>query len=185
MSWSFGKKLLVGSIVTGGIILIAKRKKVAEFVNTKVWDFVSEQRINQLHPKIRDKVREFINKADKAGIQLRITSGLRSWDEQQKLYNQGRTEPGAIVTNAKPGESYHNFGLAFDVVPIVNGQADFNTPYWNKIAQIGKSVGFIWGGDFKSIKDKPHFEMNFGGTLAQFRNLYTSGKTTEGYINIV
>lgn len=184
MQASTKRILFWGSVITITGVLIAKRKKVAEFVNTKVWDFVSEGRIEQLHPKIRNKVRELINKAEKAGIKLRITSGIRTWDEQQKLYDQGRITPGAKVTNAKPGESYHNFGLAIDVVPIVNGNADFNTPYWNKIGEIGKSVGFVWGGDFKSIKDKPHFEMNFGGNLAQFRNLYSSGKTTNGYINL-
>lgn len=178
------RSIVLGSLLFIGGIILLNRKKVAEFVNKKVWDFVSEKRIDQLHPKLRDKAREFINKAEQAGIKLRVTSGLRTWDEQQKLYDQGRTAPGAIVTNAKPGQSYHNFGLAIDVVPIVNGKADFNTPYWNKIGEIGKSIGFVWGGDFNSIKDKPHFEMNFGGNLAQFRNLYTSGNTTDGYINI-
>ena len=154
-----------------------------EYSKEKVWDSLSEAKIFTLHPQVRDKAREFINKAEKQGIKLRITSAYRTYAEQDALYAQGRTKGGSIVTNAKAGESSHNFGTAIDVVPIVNGIADWNTD-WNKIATIGKSVGFAWGGDWTSFKDKPHFEMNFGNTLAQLRNKYNSGLISDGYVQL-
>jgi peptidoglycan L-alanyl-D-glutamate endopeptidase CwlK len=179
------------SVATLGIIAYSNRKKIVElnsqvmdFVENKVWDAVSEAKILTLHPKIRDKAREFLVKAEKAGYKLRITSGLRTYAEQNALYAKGRTTAGSIVTNAKGGQSNHNFGTAFDVVPIVNGKADWNSKDWDKIGEIGKSIGFAWGGDFRNFSDKPHFEMQFGLTLAQLRKKYESGDKQGEYINI-
>ena len=70
-------------------------------------------------------------------------------------------------SNAKAADSWHNFGLAFDVVPLVNGKAVFDSPFWNRIGELGKQVGLTWGGDFQSFKDKPHFEFHPNLTLAQ------------------
>jgi peptidoglycan L-alanyl-D-glutamate endopeptidase CwlK len=170
----------LGTILT--FLAIYYRKPIKEFV-MNVWDKVTDNKINSLHPAIKPKVIEFINLAETKGYKLRITSGYRTYDEQNKLYSQGRTTKGNIVTNAKGGESYHNFGLAIDVVPIVNGVAEWNTN-WNEIATIGKSLGFEWGGDFNSIKDKPHFEMSFNNTLAQLRSNYSNGFITNGYVNL-
>jgi peptidoglycan L-alanyl-D-glutamate endopeptidase CwlK len=147
-------------------------------------DDVSERKIQTLHPKIREKAREFILKAKENGIELRITSGLRTWEEQDKLYAQGRTAPGSKVTNARGGESNHNYGLAFDVVPMENGKPNYNSKEWNKIGDIGKSVGFKWGGDWKTIIDKPHFEMLFGKELNDLKQLYIAGKKDGDYVNI-
>ena len=70
-------------------------------------------------------------------------------------------------SNAKPGESWHNFGLAFDVVSLVNGKAVFDSPFWNRVGERGKQLGLVWGGDFKSFKDKSHFEFHPNLTLAE------------------
>ena len=172
------------------VIIFIKRKSVVKYVQAaidytkgKVWDYMTAVRINNLHPSIRQQATEFINKAEAEGIKLRITSGLRTFAEQDKLYAQGRTEPGAIVTYAKAGESTHNYGLSFDVVPIVNGKADYNTD-WDRIALIGKSFGFQWGGDWSGFEDKPHFEKTFGLSIAQLQNLYNSGQLQDDYIVI-
>jgi peptidoglycan L-alanyl-D-glutamate endopeptidase CwlK len=171
-------------ILIGGVFLIfIKRKSITEYTQGKVWDLASETRILTLHPKVRDKAREFINKAEKQNIKLRVSSAYRTHSEQNDLYAQGRTKAGKIVTYAKGGQSFHNFGTAIDVVPIVNGKADYNTD-WNKIATIGKSVGFAWGGDNASFKDKAHFEMNFGNTLAQLQNKYNSGQLSGGFVQL-
>ncbi len=125
--------------------------------NEKYYSF---KRINQLHPKIQAKAKEFIIRADKElGIKLKISSGYRSDAEQDKLYAVGRNTPGKIITYAKGGESTHNKRLAFDVVEIKNGKAIWNNPNWGKIEKLGKSLGFSWDGDWTSFKDKPHFEM--------------------------
>jgi peptidoglycan L-alanyl-D-glutamate endopeptidase CwlK len=63
----------------------------------------------------------------------------------------------------------------------VDGKADWNTPHWNKIAEIGKSLGWSWGGDWTSFKDKPHFEKNFGNTLAELRS---KSKGADGYVQL-
>lgn len=158
----------------------------------------NEAKIMKLNPAIRGKVRQFIALAKSKGIDLRITSGLRDYAEQARLYALGiaecmcccdealgRTEPGNIVTNAKPGESSHNFGTAIDVVPFVNGKPVWESPRWNEIGALGKSLGFKWGGDFTSINDRPHFEMNFGNTLAQLRAKKNSGNVDSyGYVKL-
>lgn len=184
--WIIGLGIGITSIM---VVSYIKRHQIASFVNEQVWDLASEARINALHPSIRNKVREFINKAEKAGYKLRVTSGYRTYQEQQKLYDQGRTAPGTIVTRAKPGESSHNFATAVDVVEIKDGQLwgfakDYPQERWKKIAAIGKSVGFAWGGDWKDFVDMPHFEMNFGKTLAQLRKEYESGDTNNGYVKL-
>jgi peptidoglycan L-alanyl-D-glutamate endopeptidase CwlK len=47
-----------------------------------------------------------------------IYCGRRTMEEQTALYSLGRSAPGRIVTKAKAGESYHNYGLAFDWAPL-------------------------------------------------------------------
>jgi peptidoglycan hydrolase-like protein with peptidoglycan-binding domain len=138
----------------------------------------AEDRLSKIHPTLADKARQLIAKAHEEGIDLVVTQGLRTIAEQNALYAQGRTAPGKIVTKAKGGSSYHNFGLAFDIaVRKENGDIDWNsTKLYNRVGQLGKSIGLEWGGDFKSIKDTPHFQLTFGLTLSQLR----AGKRPSG-----
>ncbi len=180
-------------VVITSILIIRNRKRVKRllentmaYLKEKTWDIHSDRRINTLHPLVRAKAKEFIIRTEKElGIKLRVVSALRTWAEQDKLYEQGRTSPGNIVTKAKGGESLHNFGLAIDVVEIKNGKAIWNNPNWNRIAVLGKQIGFTWGGDWKSFKDKPHFEIRFGKSLAQLRALYQSGNREGEYVKLV
>jgi peptidoglycan L-alanyl-D-glutamate endopeptidase CwlK len=111
--------------------------------------------------------RGLIQSAEAAGVELLVTSTLRTFEEQAELFAQGRTKPGKIVTKAKPGESWHNFGLAFDVVPLIAGKAVWDSPRWTEIGALGKAIGLAWGGDFKSFKDLPHFEFHPELTIKQ------------------
>lgn len=166
-------------------LLFYKRKEVKEYVKMKLWDIHTEKHLETLHPSIKDDVRSFINSAEKQhGIKLRITSGLRTIKEQNELYNQGRTTKGKIVTNAKGGDSYHNYGLAFDVVEIKDGKALFENPNWTKIGSIGKTFGFEWGGEWESLKDKPHFQKTFGHNLSSLKVKYQKGERNGEYINL-
>lgn len=140
-------------------------QNVSQLQNYKDMDKISEQRIEKLHPKIRTAVRAFLEDAKKQGITLRITSGYRSVAEQNKLFAQGRTAGGRKVTNARGGQSWHNYGLAIDVVQMV-GQTPIWKADWERIGKIGESHGFEWGGRWKFV-DKPHFQMRFGLTIAQ------------------
>ena len=186
--------IIGGAVVAIGVVVYLYRKSIKklggdimDYGKNKVWDSVSEANINKLHPMVRDKAREFINRVEKKlGIKLRVTQTLRTYAEQDALYAKGRTAPGGIVTNAKGGQSNHNFGTALDVVPIVNGKADWNTSNenWSNIGKIGKEVGFAWGGDWKSFVDKPHFEMQFGNTLAELRKKYESSQKDGEYVKL-
>lgn len=155
---------LLGFVV---VSLILTRKKIEEMI----WDSISLSRIKTLHPAIQKQAISFIQEAEKAGIKLRVTSALRTFDEQQALYNKGRTTAGRVETNAKAGYSYHNFGLAFDVVEIKGGKTLWNNPNWSKIGALGEKYGFEWGGKWKFV-DKPHFQKSFGLSTAALRSKY-------------
>ena len=121
-------------------------------------DAMNEKRIASLHPPFLALARQFLTDCEKAGHRLRVTFGYRTLDEQAKLYAQGRTAPGAIVTNAKPGQSAHNYAAAIDVVFLTkDSKANWNGP-WKDIGAIGEKLGLVWGGNFKNFPDRPHFE---------------------------
>lgn len=125
-------------------------------------DNLSEARLEQLHPKVRGVFKAFIEEAEEAlNVTLRIVQGLRTIKEQNELYAQGRTKPGKKVTNAKGGSSYHNYGLAIDLVEMKDGKANWNFRY-ELLKPFAKKHNLVWGGGFKSIIDKPHFELTFG-----------------------
>lgn len=119
----------------------------------------SEKHIASLHPKLQPLAREFILRAQEAGIDARIISGHRSYAEQDALYAKGRTAPGSKVTNAKAGFSNHNFGLAFDIGIFKGREYLPESPLYKAAAQIAKPLGLEWGGDWKSFPDEPHYEL--------------------------
>lgn len=150
--------------------------------------------INKLHPAIREMATKFLAEAKEKGIDLRITFGIRTFEEQNALYNQehdgiDNDGNGIIddrkehVTNAKAGQSFHNYGLAIDVIPFVEGKPDWNTKLWPEISAIGKGLGFAWGGDWHSFKDLPHFEYPPNTSWKQLMHLKEIGHVDkEGYI---
>lgn len=103
------------------------------------------------------------------GIDVILTSTYRDKESQDALYAQGRTTPGKKVTNAKGGQSMHNWRVAFDLVPVINGKAVWNDDnLWNRVGEIGESVGLEWGGRWSKFIDKPHLQFTQGLTLADF-----------------
>lgn len=141
-------------------------------------DAASKNRIMKLHPSVRVEVAnilEEINTKHLKGIsKCMITQGLRTFAEQDALYAQGRTKPGKKVTNAKGGQSVHNYGFAVDIALGIdrNGDGKFEEVIWDtrkdfdadmqsdwmECVAVFKRFGWSWGGDFKSFKDMPHFE---------------------------
>ena len=150
------------------------------------WDKHTNRRIKTLHPAIILKATEFINRAEtELGIKLRVFAALRTWEEQTELYAKGRTQSGRKITRAKAGESYHNYGLAIDVVEIKNGQPLWKNPNWEKIGKLGESIGFTWGGRWTGNKnDRPHFQLTFGNHHTVLAQLYKSGQRTGEYVNL-
>ncbi|WP_139491804.1 M15 family metallopeptidase [Brevibacillus dissolubilis] len=129
----------------------------------------SEPRLKGLHPKIRQAAQELIRRAHAQGIFVLITQGLRSMDQQAEIYAQGRTKPGRIVSYAKPGYSYHNYGLAIDYCLLDDcGKAVWTVNHeWRVVGSIAKTLGFEWGGEWSDFKDYPHLQMTFGLSIRQ------------------
>lgn len=148
---------------------------IAHFLHNDAHAYVGDPMINSrnladLHPVVQDKAKKLLAAAKKEGIDVLVTSTYRDGESQNALYAQGRTKPGRVVTNAKAGQSWHNYRLAFDVVPLVNGKAQWNDlRTFKRLGAIGKSVGLEWAGDWKSFKEFPHFQWTGGLTLAQLR----------------
>ncbi len=133
---------------------------------------MASRRIEDLHPALQPLCREFVTRCHVVGIEPLITCTYRSGKEQDELYAQGRTKPGARVTNARAGQSAHNnthqgkpAARAFDVVPMVGGkpQWDAKHPHWQLMGQIGEDLGLTWYGNPRAkFREFPHFELNKG-----------------------
>ena len=149
-------------------------------------DQLTIDRIATAHPKIREELKNYYvecnNKLPK-GVRLRFAYVYRSIEEQNVLYNQRPK-----VTNAKGGQSIHNYGLAFDIAILLdkdnNGtfeSIDWNisSPYFKLVVEYFKSKGYEHGGDWKSFKDYPHFQKAFGHTWQTLKNKPTF-KDTNG-----
>jgi peptidoglycan L-alanyl-D-glutamate endopeptidase CwlK len=111
----------------------------------------------------------------KHGVTVEVISGFRSWQRQAELYAQGRTKPGKIVTKAKPGSSWHNYGLAIDLGLFKDGQyLDSENPrladkLYRELGDLAATMGIEWAGTWKSFTEGPHFQVTFGLTLANAR----------------
>lgn len=147
-------------------------------------DKLTIERIELAHPVIREELRNFYiecnNKLPK-GIRLRFAYVYRSVSEQNALYNQRPK-----VTNAKGFQSIHNYGLAFDVVILVDKDNhgtfesidwDINSKYFKTVVAYFKSKGYEWGGDWKNFKDYPHFQKAFNLTWQQLKSRLDLGYT--------
>lgn len=152
-------------------------------------DTVSLQRLSQVHPLLQAKIRAMDEALTAQGIVIRVTQGLRTKDDQDHLYAKGRTDaslkaqgfpdsliaeindddPGhdteAKVTNAPGGYSMHNFGLAVDCIPGIRGKNpwepnfDAKHPDFAAMIAAGEAQGLVSGSTWKSIPDKPHFQL--------------------------
>jgi peptidoglycan L-alanyl-D-glutamate endopeptidase CwlK len=139
---------------------------------------INSRNTEDLLPQLHDRCERFLSECAKSGIDILITSTYRDLESQKALYAQGRTMPGKIVTNAKAGQSFHNWRVAFDVVPIVNSKPVWDDmQLWQRIGAVGRSCGLEWAGDWKKFKELAHFQYTGGLALADFQ----SGKT----LNIV
>lgn len=135
---------------------------------------MSSRKLTDLHPQMQPMVTRFLANARAAGIDLLVTCTYRSNEEQAALYAIGRTKPGRIVTNAKPGRSTHNntlngkpAALAVDVVPLRDGKPVWaaSDPVWKRVGEIGEKVGLEWAGRWTTFREFPHFQHPQAKTL--------------------
>lgn len=130
---------------------------------------INSRDIKDLHPKVKAMAEKFLCECKAAGLNVTIYSTYRDHESQNELYAQGRTKPGKVVTKAKGGDSFHNWKVAFDAAPIVNGSIPWNdAKLFEKMGAIGESVGLEWGGRWK-FKDMPHFQFTGGLSIADFK----------------
>lgn len=167
-------------------------------------DFTKSNSVSDLMPDVRDLANKFVEEAKKQGINVKITNTLRGGGEQRRLFSKGRTKeqlaetrddrmfrqaleeyehgkitmPHGAVTNADAGDSFHNYSLAFDFVPIVDGKISYDITSkagkarFQKLGNIGKSIGLEWGGDWKN-PDYPHMQLTHGKSI---HDLYNGSK---------
>lgn len=144
-----------------------------------------------LHPKIIPGMTGFINDAEAAlDITLRMVQGLRTFAQQQAIYDEGRTTVGPHptpenpmgerVSNAPPGESFHNYGLAADLCPFNSDGITLNWKYnFKLLVPFAIKYGITWGGLFPSA-DYDHFENKFSHTWQELLTKYNAGLFISG-----
>lgn len=136
---------------------------------------LNEQRLGKICPAVAVKVRELISLARSEGYQLLVVQGLRTFAEQDALFAQGRTKKGKIVTNARGGSSWHNYGLAADFAFITNGEVDWTDALYRKIGGWAKASGLEWGGNWRTITDLPHVQFIDSLKISDALALYKKG----------
>lgn len=142
----------------------------------------SQEKLKLVFPRLADLIEQLSTRCIPEGFYIIVSQGLRTVEEQQALYDQGRTTPGKIVTNAPGGHSWHNFGLAVDCdVVEKDGKIDWNAdhPHWKTMERIGVSLGLTSGANWIRLKDAPHFQLTgrfpVGAPDDEVRELYKQG----------
>lgn len=135
---------------------------------------INSRDLADLHPEVRAMAQKFIDQCKAVDIDVIITSTYRDLEDQAVIYAAGRTMPGPIRTNAKPGQSIHNYRLAFDFCPIVHGKAVWDDlALYERCGAIGKQIGLDWAGDWTTFKEYAHLQYTGGLTLSDLQ----AGKT--------
>lgn len=157
---------------------------------------VDHRDLEALHPVVAAKAKQFLIEANEYlkqyNITCKIISTLRTWDEQNAIYAKGRNAKGVKIgttfTNAKAGDSIHNWGCAFDIGLFENGA--YNTVKTQKyyidplLVKCGKNQGLQWGGDWASIKDNQHYSFLGNNTDASFLKRAKAGEPIDSILKV-
>jgi peptidoglycan L-alanyl-D-glutamate endopeptidase CwlK len=138
------------------------------------WDaliMINSRSLSDLRPKVAELAQAFIEKCHDAGIDVIITSTYRDIESQNALFAVGRKTPGDILTNAKGGDSFHNYKVAFDFCPMVYGKCAWNDhKLFGRCGLIAESVGLEWSGRFHSMPEQAHCQWRGGLSLQDFKD---------------
>jgi len=130
---------------------------------------INSRSLDELTPEVKAMCEKFIQACAAVGIDILITSTYRDKESQQALYNQGRTKAGKVVTNAKPGYSYHNYRVAFDFVPIVNGKPQWgDDKLFHRCGAIAAKIGLEWAGIWKTFPELAHCQFTNGKRITDY-----------------
>jgi peptidoglycan L-alanyl-D-glutamate endopeptidase CwlK len=148
------------------------------------FDARSENSIRTLLPVTQKAARLFLGRAAKDFTEhaVRIISGTRTYAEQNELFNKGRFgNPPPKVTNAKGGQSNHNFGIAWDVGifdggKYLTGDTKKEAKIYKDLADAALTDDLEWGGNWTTIVDMPHYQLKLGLELADVRTRFEAGK---------
>lgn len=140
------------------------------------FDANSENKLATLRAKAQPWFRELLRRLNAAaaadGLTVKIISGHRTWEEQDALYAQGRTKPGNKVTNARGGQSNHNYAIAVDIgIFDAHGKYLTNDGPYAKLGPVGEAAGLEWGGRWTSPYDPAHYQLKVGKSVSQLRTL--------------
>lgn len=173
-------------LVNQGKPLEAEKKAPARSSDGFEFDARTEKNLATLSPAAQAKFRPFIAQAQAVaasmGFDYKAISGNRTYAQQNALYAKGRTKPGKKVTKARGGYSNHNFAIALDFGVFKGGAyLDNSDPkaahkVHAAVAQVAARHGIEWGGNWRSFKDTPHFEVRTGLSMSQKRERLAAGK---------
>ena len=132
---------------------------------------MASRSLDDLHPIVKKKAEQFLEACEARGIDILIYCTYRSPEEQDELYAQGRTKSGRVVTNARGGDSFHNWRCAFDFVPLVAGKPAWDDKaLYTKAGSIAESVGLEWSGRWTGkLRETAHCQYTGGLSLAQLK----------------
>jgi len=141
------------------------------------FDARTERNLVTLQPGAQRAARRFMGKVLAAGFKVRILSGTRSYAEQDLLFEQGRSLPGNIVTQARGGQSNHNFGVAWDIGLFKDdGSYLSESPLYSEVSKVGLAPELEWGGNWKTFVDRPHYQLaTVKKDIAQIRTDFEAG----------
>jgi peptidoglycan L-alanyl-D-glutamate endopeptidase CwlK len=133
--------------------------------------------MSKLYPPFKTLMEELLQNCEARGATYVMTSGYRSFSEQDKLYEQGRTKPGLKITNARGGESAHNYGVAADFVAKPGGKVSWDVGSYAILMEEAEKLGLESGGRWTKFKDLPHVQMRLlrhALTFSRLKELHTS-----------
>ncbi len=141
------------------------------------FDVRSEKNIATLHPKAQAAARQLLGNLRAQGIEAKVLSGTRTYEEQEALYRIGRNgDTARPVTNARGGHSNHNFGIAWDIGIFRDGKYIITTPEYVAAAR-HIPAGVEWGGNWATFPDPPHYQLALGLALSAVRTRFEAGQS--------
>jgi peptidoglycan L-alanyl-D-glutamate endopeptidase CwlK len=170
-----------GSNTSDGLAAFeARARALADQLGT--FDPRTEANIMTLNLKAQEAARKFMRRELDAGYTVRIISGTRTYEEQNALYRigRGKTDKRSPVTNARGGQSNHNFAIAWDIgIFDKKGRYLPESPLYKKITSASIAEGLEWGGSWKKFPDQPHYQLATGLAIKAVREKFENG---EAYV---